>query len=96
MRKNGPELSHTKTEVISCRVGRQEKCVCGWPREKLNQPTSFKSLRSVISELGGCEEEVRCIVKAAWNKWIEPSGIAHDKEMTRKLKVVVHKEMITQ
>ena len=44
----------------------------------------------MISENGGCEEEVRRRMGAGWGKWREMSGIVCDKRMSIMLKAAVY------
>ena len=44
----------------------------------------------MISENGGCIEEVRHRVAAGWGKWLEMSGIVCDRRMPIMLKMAVY------
>ena len=59
-------------------------------KDRLKQVKIFKCLGSMISENGGCEEEVRHRVRAGWGKWREISGLVCDKRMPIMLKTAVY------
>ena len=58
-------------------------------KDRLKQVETFKCLGSMVSENGGCEEEVRHRVGAGWGHWRELPGIVCDKRMSIMLKVAV-------
>ena len=62
--------------------------------ERLNRVCSFKYLSSVISEDGGCVQDVKARVRAAWMKFRDMSGIVCDRNMPERLWVKVYKTVI--
>jgi hypothetical protein len=47
---------------------------------------TFKYLNSVKNAKGGCEEDVRHHIKAAWQKWKDLSSVVCDGIMSAKVK----------
>jgi len=45
----------------------------------LMQIETFKYMGSVVNAKDGCEEDVMHIIKAAWQKWKELSGVVCDR-----------------
>ena len=95
LERGGLKVNIMKTEVmLSSREDREELHVTSGAGRELNQVTSFKYLGSVISEEGGCDQEIRQRIKAAWAKWRQVSGVILDKKMPLKLRVKVYKTII--
>ena len=95
LERGGLRVNVGKTEVmISSRGGREDLHIRTTAGEELKQTTSFKYLGSVISEEGGCEQEVRQRIKAGWAKWRQVSGVILDKKVPMKLRTKVYKTVI--
>ena len=54
----------------------------------------FKYLGSMFAAEGGSETDVNNIVKAAWVKWREVSGVMSDKRIPTKLKDKTYKTIV--
>ena len=54
----------------------------------LKQTETFKYLGSVMNAKGGCEQNVKNRIKAAWQKWqdIHVAGVLCDAKMPKYLK----------
>jgi hypothetical protein len=53
-----------------------------------------KDLNFVINAKGGCEEDVRHRIKAAWQNWKDLLSIVCDTKMSAKVKDKVYRTMV--
>ena len=60
----------------------------------LKQVETFRYLGSIVNAKGGCEEDVKHRIKAAWQKWKELEGVVCDRKMPVRVKGKVYKTMI--
>ena len=60
----------------------------------LEQVKEFKYLGSLVSAKGGCADEIRERVKAAWASWKKVAGVVCDKKMPKDLKGRVYKAVV--
>jgi hypothetical protein len=95
LERNGLKVNERKTEVMVCSKKASELVdIVDRSGAQFKQVSRFKYLGSVVCEEGGCEEDVKARVKAAWNKWREMSGIMCDKRMPIELKAKVYKTVV--
>jgi exonuclease III len=95
LERNGLKVNERKTEVMVCsRKASELVDIVDRSGAQFKQVSRFKYLGSVVCEEGGCEEDVKARVKAAWNKWREMSGIMCDKRMPIQLKAKVYKTVV--
>ena len=93
--RKGLRVNAKKTQVLLS-VRKESESVNTYDRSgvKLSQVNHFRYLGSVISENGGCLDDVKTRVRAAWSKWKDMSGIVCDRKMPERLKVKVYKTVI--
>jgi len=60
----------------------------------LKQVENFRYLESVFHATGGCEEDVKARISAAWKKWCELSGVLCDQRMPIAVKGKANKTMV--
>ena len=95
LERHGLRVNAGKTEVLVCsKDGEAEVTVKDVRNTALKQVKTFKYLGSVIQEKGGCQEEVKARVKAAWLKWRETKGVVCDRRIPRRVKIKIYKTVI--
>ena len=62
--------------------------------DKLNTVTTFKYLRSIFDSNGGAERDINNLVKLAWMKWKQLTGVLCYNMVPIKLKDKVYKTVI--
>ena len=79
----GLRVSRGKTEYMPC----PEKDETIYIQEKEAKTVNiFKYLGSLFDANGGAEKDVSNIVKTAWSKWRETTGVMCDRNIPTKLK----------
>jgi len=80
-------------------VSSKDESVRGYHRQQgkhteAGPDCQVKYLGLTVNAKGGCEEDVKNRIKAAWQKWKELSGVVCDRKMPLGVKGKVYKIMI--
>jgi hypothetical protein len=94
LESKGLKINAIKTETMVCSKIDEPLVIKDSKGNDLEQVVTFKYLGSVVTAKGGCEEDVKHRIKAAWQKWKELSGVVCDKRMPVWIKGKVYKTMI--
>ena len=94
LEKRGLKVSRSKTEYV--RMLREDE---GHEEIKLQGETvkkveNFKYLGSVVSEDGGCEEEVRRRLQSGWMNWRKISGVLCDRKLSARVKGKMYRTVV--
>jgi len=94
LESKGLKINAGKTETMVCAKADETLKISDRKGNALKQVETFKYLGSVVNAKGGCEEDVKHRIKAAWQKWKELSGVVCDRKMPVAVKGKVYKTMI--
>ena len=68
------KMNSTKTETMVCSKTHEPLVITDGKGNVMKQVESFRYLGSMVNATGGCEEDVKHRIKAAWQKWKDISG----------------------
>lgn len=94
LESKGLKINAGKTETMVCSKTDEPLEVKDCRGKALKQVKTFKYLGSTVNANGGCEEDVKHRIKAAWQKWRDLSGVVCDKKMPVRIKGKVYRTMI--
>src|SRR6218665_878126 len=75
-----------KTETMVCAKTDETLAISNRTGHLLKQTETFKYLGPVMNAKGGCEQDVKNRIKAAWQRWKDLAGALCDVKMTKYLK----------
>ena len=73
---------------------RQDVSIKDTKNVEIGQVGRFCYLGSILSEQGGCREEIDARISSAWRKWRDVSGVVCDIKMPLKLKIKIYTAVI--
>jgi hypothetical protein len=85
MESKGLKINAGKMETMVCSKIDELEVIQDCQGNILKQVGTFKYLGLVINAMGGCEEDARHRIKAAWHKWNYLSSMVHDRKMSTKV-----------
>jgi hypothetical protein len=94
LESKGLKVNANKTETMVCSKEDESVAITDSKGNILKQVETFKYLGSTVNAKGGCEEDVKNRIKAAWQKWKDLSGVVCDRKMPVGVKGKVYKTMI--
>ena len=94
LESKGLKINAGKTETMVCAKIDEPLVIRDSTGKSLKQVQTFKYLGSVVNATGGCEEDVKHRITAAWQKWKDLSGVVCDRKMPVWIKGKVYKTMI--
>ena len=94
LESKGLKINASKTETMVCAKTDEPLVIRDSTGKGLKQVQKFKYLGSVVNATGGCEEDVKHRITAAWQKWKDLAGVVCDRKMPVWIKGKVYKTMI--
>lgn len=94
LESKGLKINASKTESMVCSRTDEELVIMDGEGNKLKQVETFKYLGSIMNAKGGCEQDVKNRIKAAWQKWRDLSCVLCDPKITVRLKGKIYRTMI--
>jgi hypothetical protein len=94
MERKGLKINASKTETMVCSRTDEDLVIVDGQGNTLRQVETFKYLGSIMNAKGGCEQDVKNGIKAAWQKWRELTCVLCDRKITIQLKGKIYRTMI--
>jgi len=80
LESKGLKVNTNKTEIMVCPKEDESVANTHSKGNILKQVEPIKYLGSTVNVKGGCEEDVKNRIKAAWQKWKQLSGVVCDRK----------------